>query len=82
MELGCTAPMGAHMGPIWVPYRLLAGSLASSKPCNGLASILGKLLVPQLIIYSSLVLILRVVHEQRILENRNSITYSSLVVNE
>ena len=29
MEPGCTAHMGAHMGPIWVPtwdpYRLLAG---------------------------------------------------------
>ena len=26
MEPGCTAHMGAHMGPIWVPYRLLAGN--------------------------------------------------------
>ena len=26
-EPGCTAHMGAHMGPIWVPYRLLAGSM-------------------------------------------------------
>ena len=25
VEPGCTANMGAHMGPIWVPYRLLAG---------------------------------------------------------
>ena len=25
MEPSCTAHMGAHMGPIWVPYRLLAG---------------------------------------------------------
>ena len=28
MEPGCTAHIGAHMGPIWVPYRLLAGSFS------------------------------------------------------
>ena len=25
MEPGCTVHMGVHMGPILVPYRLLAG---------------------------------------------------------
>ena len=29
MEPGCTAHMGAHMGPIWVPYRLLAGMMTN-----------------------------------------------------
>ena len=28
MEPGYTAHMGAHMGPILVPYRLLAGLVA------------------------------------------------------
>ena len=28
MEPGCTAHMGAHMGPIWDPYRLLAGFIS------------------------------------------------------
>ena len=27
MEPDCTAHMGAHMGPIWVPYRLLSGAV-------------------------------------------------------
>ena len=31
MEPGCTAHMGAHMGPIWVPYRLLAGYIYTEK---------------------------------------------------
>ena len=25
MEPGCTPHLGAHIGPIWVPYRLLTG---------------------------------------------------------
>ena len=32
MEPGCTAHMGAHMGPIWAPYRLLAGLLSADNP--------------------------------------------------
>ena len=37
MEPGCTAHMGAHMGPIWVPYRLLAGRLTEfmGRNCYG-----------------------------------------------
>ena len=30
MEPGWAAHIGAHMGPIWVPYRLLAGRLYDS----------------------------------------------------
>ena len=39
MEPGCTAHMGAHMGPIWVPYRLLAGffkrQISAKHECSG-----------------------------------------------
>ena len=35
MEPGCTPHMGAHIGPIWVPYRLLAGEIPHSSLTGG-----------------------------------------------